>query len=251
MVAPLVLVGAAVSTEALVSLAAAAGLTAWTATPEGRKQLGKAINDTSKAINDAFATQSTGAAQICAHTKEAVREDTASRAHDDPCKPQRDAEKRALKLSNEKSDAVNKFMRAAKANDGVHPDFMPPPGSSPNPRQTRETAEWQMRRQNEEFDRLRQESKKAGDALRSATAALEACEAEQKKKKEQREKERAEKEAAEKRQKAAERRRRAEEKFDDEAHVFRKDANGDFRYQVGNEWLTREQAIQRYIKDMK
>lgn len=93
MPAPLLIYGVLLTAEQIAALVAGAGLAAYTATPQGRRQLGEAINATGRAIDQAAPAQPANAVQSCPLAKPAAKAGDLAKAKeqgksssDDPCK---------------------------------------------------------------------------------------------------------------------------------------------------------------------
>ncbi len=93
MPAPLVIYGVVLTAQQVAALFAGAGLAAYTATPQGRRQVSEAINATGRAIDEVAAGRPSPAVQSCqidksvSGTKEAAKAKEQEKASsEDPCK---------------------------------------------------------------------------------------------------------------------------------------------------------------------
>jgi hypothetical protein len=242
------IVGAAVSTETLVGMAAAAGITAWTATPQGRKQIGTAIDETGKAIGKAFASQSIGPAQTC--SKEATAENT--KAEDDPgCNKSRGRQAEAQRALEAAEKSLGDFDAKVDPRTGIHPNYERDADLGTANRNAEEQQRL-LREQAGHRRKLQAARDQARAKLDTATRALKACEDDGKKKQEEAEQQ---KRKAEEDARLAAKRARIEQKVNEQivenGNITKRLVGQDgVEYKIGEHWMTREEII-RHLMNRK
>lgn len=245
---PLLIVGAAVSAETLAGMAAAAGITAWTATPQGRKQIGAAIDETGKAIGNAFAAQSIGPAQIC--SQEAAAEK--AKAADDPdCSKSRGRHAQAQRTLEAAKKSLADFDAKIDKGSGIHPDYERDADLGTANRNAEEQQRL-LREQAAHRRKLQAARDQAQAKVDTAARAVQACEADRKK--EQEEAEQRKRKAEDDARLAAKRaqiEKRVNEQIVENGNITKRLVGGDgIEYKIGEHWLTREEII-RHLMNRK